>query len=402
MVRASSISVSSSLFVSVLVLNLILPTTIAYESSMRIHRIAETSWRRAAQAHQKAIRRLLEPGLLPDKRQQAQPWTALDPIHPVYNFLIEYYGLKGAKGVKRLARWSPPLEELLLVGDDDKSTTHTAILLEGATDKDLGTVLHLKGAMPSENGILYSPSLYYKNRDETSTSSNHQAAAAAAPFLWNRAILQQTLRQEPVLHCHNLHEWAMQYQPEGAPEPPSAKYQRHLRLRVSRQIINETVERKGVKCTHVDALKYFAPAAGELNQHGVNLPRSRQLELEQPACVHAQMDLLKYVLRLQPFCNAKLIVKVLQVALNARRLDVAASPYDASDFGVEPICIETPEGRSLYRKLQAKQMMEAEPVRKELLRAHEVFLETAFGRDILGFEDASTLLENHRQSSSVP
>ena len=53
-----------------------------------------------------------------------------------------------------------------------------------------------------------------------------------------------------------VHEWAMQYQPDGAPEPPSAKYQAHLPLRVSRETINKVVERKGVHCTHVDALRW--------------------------------------------------------------------------------------------------------------------------------------------------
>ena len=39
--------------------------------------------------------------------------TVLDPKHPVYNFLVEYYGLKGLKGPKRLARWSPSISLLL-------------------------------------------------------------------------------------------------------------------------------------------------------------------------------------------------------------------------------------------------------------------------------------------------
>ena len=54
---------------------------------------------------------------------------------------------------------------------------------------------------------------------------------------------------------------AMQYHPIGEIEPPSAKYQQHLPLRLSRQTINDTVERRGISCTHVDALRFFAPAA---------------------------------------------------------------------------------------------------------------------------------------------
>ena len=70
-------------------------------------RVSEDVWREAAHEHQKKVRKLLQPGLVPfehplnaanrKNRQKPEPeeWTALDPKHPVYNFLIEYYGLKG-------------------------------------------------------------------------------------------------------------------------------------------------------------------------------------------------------------------------------------------------------------------------------------------------------------------
>ena len=111
----------------------------------------------------------------------------------------------------------------------------------------------------------------------------------------------------------------MQYHPKNAPPPPSAKYQgqHELNLRVDRKTINETVERRGISCTHVDALRFFAPAAGPLNHHGSSLERMDQLRLEQPACVHAHMDLLKIALRIQPFCDAGLLRKILRLAMDA-------------------------------------------------------------------------------------
>lgn len=176
----------------------------------------------------------------------------------------------------------------------------------------------------------------------------------------------------------------MQYQPIGAIEPPSAKYQRHLPLRVSRSIINETVERRGISCTHVDALRFFAPAAAPLNHHGSSLQRTDQLRLEQPGCVHAHMDLLKIALKLQPFVNPVLLQNVLQYSLKARRLDVAASPYDASSYGVGIVPVETPKGRAEYKKQQIQLMQQVQPIRQDLLHAYNIFLSLAFRDTIIG------------------
>ena len=193
-----------------------------------------------------------------------------------------------------------------------------------------------------------------------------------------------TAGADPVLHCYNLHEWAMQYRPSGVPEPPSAKYQKHLPLRVSQQVINETVERKGVSCTHIDALRFFVGPALPLNSYGgEELGRADQPRLDQPACVHASMDLLKMALKLQPFVDPSLVVRSLEAALLARRLDVAASPYDATEYGVEPIPIETHEGRALFRKRQNELMGRVQPVRRDLLAAYRFFVRSAFAEDAI-------------------
>lgn len=312
-------------------------------------------------------------------------WTALDPKNPVYNFLIEYYGLKGSKGPRRLARWSPDPSQLSISDgprDDSGGAAKEAILLEGASERDVGDTLHMRGAILAEDGegILYSPSLFF-GRDDPSRRAD--APKAAAAYLWYRSILRRTLDADPVLHCYNLHEWAMQFHPPGADPPPSARYQSHLPLRVDRETVCSTVERRGVRCTHVDALRFFAPAAAPLNHFGATLERTDQLRLEQPACVHAQMDLLKMALRLQPFVGAELVQSILEVALKARRLDVEASPYDASAYGVDVVPVETPAGRAQYRRRQAALMREAEPIRGQLLDAYDNLLALAFcGEDL--------------------
>jgi hypothetical protein len=94
------------------------------------------------------------------------------------------------------------------------------------------------------------------------------------------------------------------------------------------------------------------------------------------------MDLLKIALRLQPFIDPGLLQRVLTVALESRRLDVAASPYDATEYAVQVVPIETQEGRREYRKQQAELMERAEPIRRELLNAYDLFLNMAFDSSV--------------------
>ncbi|GAX18671.1 hypothetical protein FisN_10Hh116 [Fistulifera solaris] len=318
--------------------------------------LRESVWRTAAAQHAEHVHELLRPGLSND---------ALDAKHPVYNFFIEYYGMKGAKGVRKLKQWSLPTYP---------------VFLEGAKLDDLGDLLPLRGASVQSAGISYCPSNYYL--------SSEDLVGPASAFVWYYKVLQQSTQRDPVLHCYNLHEWAMQYHPPGSPPPQSGKYQKHLPLRVDRDTLNAAVERNGVCCTHYDALRFFAPTALPLNTVPL-VSRDQQLINEQPACLHATMDLFKMITKLQPFISADLKLRCLSLAVQARRLDVAASPYDASAYGITAIPIETSDGRSLYKKKQLQLLKESQPVRLELLAAFEQFLQTAF--------DDTTIIQAQRR-----
>lgn len=405
----------------------------------RLITISEHVWRTAASNHKRRVQSLLQPGLTSIEEQInsgnrrrdnrfVDDWTALDPVNPIYNFLIEYYGIKGAKGPRRLARWSPDPALLLKDVDigmnmdlrkdggdlttldaEETSSVYKAamkashglggILLENANADDMGGTLHLRGCTPvmydneddvdepSFHGVLYNPSVFYNRHIPMNTDEKNRLLKTIAPFQWFSSILQSTLDSEPILHCHGLHEWAMQYHPEGSPPPPSAKYQNGLPLRVSKEVINKTVERKGISCTHVDALRFFSPAAGPLNHHGSQLQRTDQLRLEQKACVHAHMDLLKIALKLKSFIDSDLLDDVLEISIEARRLDVEASPYDATFYGAGIVPVETPEGRKMYRERQNYLMHKAEPVRIRLLQAYKAFMELAFEDELLDESD---------------
>ena len=85
-------------------------------------------------------------------------------------------------------------------------------------------------------------------------------------------------------------------------------------------------------------------------------------------------------IKLHPWLPAELLGDALEVALAARALDVAASPYDLRAFGLEPVRVETEGGRLEYRARQVELMGRTQPVRARLLEAYDAFLAASFER----------------------
>jgi hypothetical protein len=77
-----------------------------------------------------------------------------------------------------------------------------------------------------------------------------------------------------------------------------------------------------------------------------------RLELEQGACLHANMDLYKWASKLWPWIGSDLISECFALACEGRDLDMRASPYDLRHLGYEPVCIETAAGRAQYEAEQ--------------------------------------------------
>jgi hypothetical protein len=84
--------------------------------------------------------------------------------------------------------------------------------------------------------------------------------------------------------------------------------------------------------------------------------------------------------------------------LKARRLDVAASPYDVSSYGVDTVAVESKNGRAQYRTEQLALMKAAAPVREDLLKAYDIFLEAAFDADALVLANSSPQPERYAQA----
>ncbi|MDF2444380.1 MAG: hypothetical protein JWR01_2583, partial [Subtercola sp.] len=103
-------------------------------------------------------------------------------------------------------------------------------------------------------------------------------------------------------------------------------------------------------CSHFDAFRFFTPEARPAND--LQLNRESQPLLEQPGCLHAGMDVYKWAIKLGPLVPGNVLLDSFELARDIRQLDMQASPYDVSAYGLEAVRIETPEGKKTYATAQ--------------------------------------------------
>jgi hypothetical protein len=236
--------------------------------------------------------------------------------HPVEDFMFTYYSYRPA----RLRRWRPD----------------AGVRLEGASTVDVPAVIARRGD--------------------------------AARHI--RDLLAATAARPAHLGCFGLHEWAMVYHPEPGdvrhPEWP---------LRLSREQIAAVVEARGVRCSHFDAFRFFTPPARPLNL--LQPTRTTQTDLEQPGCLHANMDLYKWSYKLEPLIGSDTVVDCFELARDIRGLDMRASPYDLAALGYPPVRIETADGRAGYAAAQRAFAERAAPLRQRLIAVLDAALRAA-------------------------
>jgi hypothetical protein len=90
------------------------------------------------------------------------------------------------------------------------------------------------------------------------------------------------------------------------------------------------------------------------------------------------MDLYKWAYKAWPYISSDLIAETLELALEARILDMQASPYDLEMYQLKPVRIETEEGRMEYEHRQRRLSERAKPLRKNLITAYQELLEYDF------------------------
>lgn len=242
--------------------------------------------------------------------------------HAIDDFLFDYYPFSPAK----LSMWHPGF----------------GVVLEG----------------PGSDSYLSVPG-YVRTREGVTSDVTHLASKRPRLDVAIR-ILSGTTARKPVTGCFGLHEWAMVYG-----QTQDQVRHEYLPLRLSPMEVSATVESVGLRCTHIDAFRFFTPEAVPLNS--LEPTRANQPELEQPGCLHAAMDLYKLAGWFSPLVGSDLLMDCFENAARARRLDMQASPYDVSEFGLPAIRVETPDGRREYVAAQQDLMEATDPLRSTLL-----------------------------------
>jgi len=277
-----------------------------------VRRLPEASWRKQKARHALEIGPWLEAHA---KRRAA------GSKHPVYDFMFEYYRHRPA----RLKEWSPGVD----------------VLLEGAKRDDVFG--HCAWRF-NEEGALVDASAFPLHRRES--------------LLWVVSLLEVIQKRAPFFGCFGLHEWAMVYGCES-------RRHKDFPLRLTSDEIDELVCSRELCCTHFDAYRFFTSAARPLNKWCPTA--DRRIELEQPGCLHVIMDTYKWATKFHPWVSSRTQLDALWLAVQARELDMRASPYDLRQLGFEPICVETSQGREQYVQLQKELSCRAFEVRGRLL-----------------------------------
>jgi hypothetical protein len=245
--------------------------------------------------------------------------------HPVYDFLFTYYSCSPQK----LKQWVPSFEEELIITE---------------TNREEYPWLTDYWFCINENVLSLNRERFHENmRSQTQFISE---------------LCENILQRTPRFSCFGLHEWAMVYK-----SPEAIRHKGH-RLRLSLEELANFVESQTLCCSHYDAYRFFTPEARPLNI--LNPRLETRLQMEQGGCVHANMDLYKWSTKLWPWIGSDFIAKAFLLALEGRELDMRASPYDLSEEGFQPICIETEEGRKQYQKEQQVYAERTSSLRQEL------------------------------------
>lgn len=174
-------------------------------------------------------------------------------------------------------------------------------------------------------------------------------------------LLGATLERPAFAGCFGLHEWAMVYR-EGDDE-----HRHRLPLRLGGAGTDAVVEEHRIRCTHFDAFRFFTPEA--VGRNTLQPTRETQVAMEQPGCLHAAMDCYKWALKLGPLVPGDLLLDCFELAREIRCTDMQASPYDVSSYGLEPVAIETPEGKAEYVRRQRDYAERSNALRRRLLAA---------------------------------
>ena len=247
--------------------------------------------------------------------------------HPVDDFLWDYYPFRPGK----LRRWHP--------GPD--------VALEGTSR----AVLHTHGFVRKDGVTVFDADALDPERRERLVKE----------IEWVLRLLRNVSSKPGRFGCFGLHEWAMVL-------GQSEEQVRHSGwpLRISPEQVRATIDEVGLRCTHFDAFRFFTDVAIPLNPIQT-MNRVIQPDLDQAGCLHANMDLYKWTMRLQPLIPMEFVADCFELSRAVRLLDMQGAPYDLAELGVSPIPLETPEGRGEFAVRQREHAEQAAVLRQRLI-----------------------------------
>ena len=231
------------------------------------------AWRERAAGHAERVDRYLAPHLA---RRQTHA------KHPVFDYLFTYYSYRPAQ----LRRWHPG---------------HGTRLLDAEEYAGL------------------------KGYDDGTVGSSYVASQRPLVEALHR-LLTATAGRTANFGCFGLHEWAMVYR-LAEDETRHADWP----LRLGPAGTDAVVLDHRIACSHFDAYRFFTDPARPLNT--LSPGRDDRPSYEQPACLHAGMDLYKHAFRLSPMVSSDLVADCFELAWDIRVLDMRASPYDLTGLG---------------------------------------------------------------------
>ncbi|WP_253943932.1 3-methyladenine DNA glycosylase [Nocardioides marmotae] len=295
---------------------------------MEVQVLATAEWQARAAKHAARVDAFVAPHLA---RRESRV------KHPVHDFLFTYYSQRPAQ----LRRWHPGFGVGLAVGEDGRPE-HAG--LKGYTVVD--------GVVP------------VVTVDEAYVASQRPLLEAL------RTLLSATQGRPANFGCFGMHEWAMVYR-LADDETRHADWP----LRLGGEGTDAVVESHRIACSHFDAYRFFTEPARPLNT--LRPTSADRPAFEQPACLHAGMDLYKHAFRLTPMIDSDLVADCFELARDIRELDMRAAPYDLRELGFEPVRVETPEGKQEYVAAQRAFAERGAPLRARLLAACERLLAVA-------------------------
>lgn len=282
--------------------------------------LPERLWRERERRHHETVDALTKDHL--HRRRRGTP-------HPVVDFLFTYY----RTSVGTVRRWHPG----------------PGVILENAHHEPRARWRHYRReTLHGRTGLIVDPD---------------SVVSRGGPRLRrSRDVVEATASRPGATGCFGLHEWAMLYRTR-------ADDLRHgsVPLRISHEKIDEVVRGSRLRCTHFDAFRFFTEPARPLNE--LPLSRGDQVAHEQPACLHAGMDIYAYTAALEAGAPGELLLDALRAAFSAREIDMRSSPYDLSEWGLAPIPVETPRGRAEFVEFQREWVTRTQALRARYLRA---------------------------------